>query len=57
MHRLHGEHLAPECALERRQAGGDSGMLWALFCCPSVGCFLKGAPYHSTVAVQPFIET
>lgn len=44
VHCLHGEHLAPGCALERRQAVGDSGMLWALFCCPSMGCFFETRP-------------
>ena len=29
---LHGEHMAPGCTMGRRQAGGGSLMLWAMFC-------------------------
>ena len=30
--RLPGEHMAPGCTMGRRQAGGGSVMLWAVFC-------------------------
>ena len=35
--RLPGEHMAPGCTMGRRQAGGGSVMLWAMFCWETLG--------------------
>ncbi|KAK3562667.1 hypothetical protein QTP86_004084 [Hemibagrus guttatus] len=37
VHRLLGEHMAPGCTMRRRQAGGGSVMLWAMFCWETLG--------------------
>ena len=29
---LHWEHIAPGCTIGKRQAGGGTVMLWAMFC-------------------------
>ena len=34
---LPGEHMAPECTMGRRQAGGGSVMLWAMLCWETLG--------------------
>ena len=34
---LPGEHMAPGCTMGRRQAGGVSVMLWAIFCWETLG--------------------
>ncbi|KAK3549087.1 hypothetical protein QTP70_031342 [Hemibagrus guttatus] len=62
---LPGEHMAPGCTMERRQAGGGSVMLWTMFCweilCPAihVDITLTRTTYLSIVAdhVHPFMET
>ncbi|ROL49569.1 hypothetical protein DPX16_15895 [Anabarilius grahami] len=35
--RLPGKHMAPGCTMGRRQAGGGSVMLWAMFCWETLG--------------------
>ena len=35
--RLPGDVMAPGCTLGRRQAGGGSEMLWAMFCWETLG--------------------
>ena len=35
--RLPGEVMAPECTVRRRQVGGESVMLWAMFCWETLG--------------------
>ena len=35
--RLPVEHMAPGCTVGRRQAGGDSVMLWAMSCWETLG--------------------
>ena len=61
---LPGEHMAPGCTMERRQAGGSSVMLWAIFCWETldpaihVDVTFSGATYVSIVAdhLWPFME-
>lgn len=63
--RLPGEHMAPRCITGRRQAGGGSVMLWAMFCWETLGLAihvdvtLTRTTYLSIVAdhVHPFMET
>jgi len=60
-----GEHMAPGCTIGRRQAGGGSVMLWAMFCWETMGpaihvdVTLTRTTYLSIVAdyVHPFMET
>ena len=62
---LPGEHMAPGCTMGRRQAGGGSVMLWAMFCWETLGpaihvdVTLTRITYLSIVAdhVHPFMET
>ena len=62
---LPGEHMAPGCTMGRRQAGGGSVMLWAMFCWETLGrtinvdVTLTRTTYPSIVAdhVHPFMET
>ena len=63
--RFPGEHMAPGCTMGRRQAGGGSVMLWAMFCWETLGpaihvdVTLTRTTYLSIVAdhVHPFMET
>ena len=65
MLRLPGEYMAPGCTMGRRQAGGGSVMLWAMFCWETldpaiqVDVNLTGTTYLSIVAdhVHSFMET
>ena len=65
VHHLPGEHMAPGCTMGRRQAGGGSVMLWAMFCWETLGpaihvdVTLTRTTYLSIVAdhVHPFMET
>ncbi|KAJ8276573.1 hypothetical protein COCON_G00083250, partial [Conger conger] len=62
---LPGEEMAPECTVERRQDGGGSMMLWAMFCWETLGpgihvdVNLTHATYLNIVAdqVHPFMAT
>uniref|UniRef100_A0AAY5KFW1 Tc1-like transposase DDE domain-containing protein n=1 Tax=Esox lucius TaxID=8010 RepID=A0AAY5KFW1_ESOLU len=62
---LPGEHMAPGCTIGRRQAGGGSVMLWAMFCGETLGpaihvdVTLTRTTYLSIVAdhVHPFMAT
>ncbi|KAK3524459.1 hypothetical protein QTP70_029308, partial [Hemibagrus guttatus] len=57
--------MAPGCTMGRRQAGGGSVMLWAMFCWETLGpaihvdVTLTSTTYLSIVAdhVHPFMET
>jgi len=63
--RLPGEHTAPGCTMGRRQAGGGSVMLWAMFFWETLGTAihvdvtLTRTTYLSIVVdrVHPFMET
>lgn len=63
MRRLPGEHLAPRCIMGRRQAGGGSVMLWAMYDLEIkdsvVHVDVTNTTYLTIVAehVHPFIET
>ncbi|KAK3516948.1 hypothetical protein QTP70_028239, partial [Hemibagrus guttatus] len=65
VHRLPGEHMAPGCTMGRRQAGGGSVMLWAMFCWETLGpadhvdVTLTCTTYLCIVVehVYPFMET
>ena len=56
--RLPGEVMAPGCTVGRRQAGGGSVMLWAIFCWETLGpaihvdVNLTRVAYLNIVAVQ-----
>ena len=62
--RLPGEHIVPGCTMGRRQAGGGSVMLWAMFCWETLGpaihvdVTLTRTTHLSIVAdhVHPFME-
>ncbi|KAK3531598.1 hypothetical protein QTP70_024987 [Hemibagrus guttatus] len=65
VHHLPGEHMAPGCTMGRRRAGEGSVMLWAMFCCETLGpaihvdVTLTLTTYLSIIAdsVHPFMET
>ena len=62
---LPGEEMAPGCTMGRRQAGGGSVMLWAMFCWETLGpgihvdVTLTRTTYLNIVAdqVHPFMAT
>ena len=63
--RLPGEEIAPGRTMGRKQAGGGSVMLWAMFCCETLGpginvnVTLTRTTYLNIVAdqVHPFMAT
>ncbi|KAK3573262.1 hypothetical protein QTP86_019240, partial [Hemibagrus guttatus] len=58
--RLPGEHMAPGCTMGRRQAGGGSVMLWAMFCWktlgPAIHVVQDSAPCHKAKIVQEWFD-
>ncbi|KAK3557200.1 hypothetical protein QTP70_026141, partial [Hemibagrus guttatus] len=54
------EHMAPECTMGRRQAGGGSVMLWAMFCWETLGSAIHvdqdNAPCHKAKMVQEWFD-